>query len=583
MIKNYPLEHIRNNRYQARQLEDQAYILELAESIRDTNGVLQIPKGRPDPDNPKGVELALGHERLEAYKRLASGAIDGTDRTKWETMPVDVDELTDRQMFEFGIAENLHRRPLSAIETGAAMRLYAETFHATWTEVGRLFGYTQSAVSNLVRLQNLSAPIQAMVENHQLAERQARQLLAVEKIGGEKAVAIAAKVAAAPIPERDDVLAREIHQVLHGKDSRELDDEDGWNSFPPTWSDVSTEIPSCEDCPMRILEDTCVRPDCWGRKRARWMENCLYAVVTKTGIPAAAPGETVQSIPRNYENETPVNKAIKKREPFLRWMIAKENDRASRDYHEETGHAFVVLGTVDQKAWLVLLESAAKEHKKTERVAAKAEAADDPKARAKHEKEVREMREERGKAIRNSYDIDWIIRNAVELTGKKIQISAPAVEYLAETVSKHCHIYSNAEMLSEFDEEIAEALKAAEKKFKHISAREKLVLYLLVDEMGYGVDDRKRVVQTLAEIAQGLGVVLPKGWDQPPIHETEHNCWHCGKFGSADGHLLKAEIEDGWVVLDDPAMPDVYCPDCINKPVKKKSAAKPTKKAKRKK
>lgn len=102
MIKNYPLELIRNNRYQARQVEDTDYILALAESIRDTHGALQIPKGRLDPDKPGGVELALGHERLMAYRTLASGAVDGTDRIQWETMPVDVDELTDRQMWECG-------------------------------------------------------------------------------------------------------------------------------------------------------------------------------------------------------------------------------------------------------------------------------------------------------------------------------------------------------------------------------------------------------------------------------------------------------------------------------------------------
>jgi hypothetical protein len=93
----------------------------------------------------------------------------------------------------------------------------------------------------------------------------------------------------------------------------------------------------------------------------------------------------------------------------------------------------------------------------------------------------------------------------------------------------------------------------------------------------------------LRDLAAGVGVKLPKGWNEPPIQHTDHNCWHCGRFGSNPDHLLQAELEDGWgCEFQGEKHLDVFCPGCGKKPrkvdpVKAKPAAKPTKKAKHKK
>jgi ParB/RepB/Spo0J family partition protein len=554
-IKHLPLEKILPNPWQTRLLENPEHIRQLAEDIR-ARGLLQTPIGRLNPDgSTQTIQLAFGHSRLAAYRLLGEAA-----------MPVDLRELTDREMAELAIAENAHRQDLTAIEKAGALQRYCEEFDATQAEAGALFGLTQSAVANLIRLLKLSEPVQAMVQDGRLPERLARTILAVERISAPRALKIAQAVAAAPSKDREETLGDEMRDLIHGKDTRDLDDE----IFATVWADMSVEIPSCVDCPSRVTitqgweVDRCANPECWERKRQAFAELRMRETALATGIPAQIPVETVSKVSLNYDQENRVKKAVQRKLPYLRWILLDAKDDSGRVLQDITGCLSVGLATLDLKAWKEYLEADSKEHQKIVREADKAEAADDPKARAKHEAAVREMREEKGAAVRNKYDIDWIIRNAVALIGKGIQISAPAVEYLAELADKHIHTYSGCEKLQAFEEEIKDSLKKAEKKFKHIHARKKLVLYLMVDEIGYSVDDRKDVVNTLADVAKGLGVDLPKGWDKPPVHQTEHNCWDCGRFGSQDGKLLKAEIEDGWaqVIGERQEITHVMCPVC---------------------
>ncbi len=83
------------------------------------------------------------------------------------------------------------------------------------------------------------------------------------------------------------------------------------------------------------------------------------------------------------------------------------------------------------------------------------------------------------------------------------------------------------------------------------------------------------VVDDLADLAAGdkdepgLGAKLPAGWNKPPIHETDGNCWHCGRFASQRGKLTKGELEAGWQAVGPGGVRDVRCPDCKDKPAPK--------------
>jgi ParB family chromosome partitioning protein len=130
----FPLLKIHHNPYQTRTEEDPEVVQRLADSIA-AEGMLQLPIGRPLPSDAFHVQLAFGHSRLAAHYLLGR-----------ESMPVEVRELTDRQMAELAIRENRDRSDLSPIEEARAMFAYQRDFGATTDEVGALWGLEASTI-----------------------------------------------------------------------------------------------------------------------------------------------------------------------------------------------------------------------------------------------------------------------------------------------------------------------------------------------------------------------------------------------------------------------------------------------------
>jgi ParB family chromosome partitioning protein len=80
-------------------------------------------------------------------------------------------------MFEGGVSENIDRQDISCIERALALKTYIEKFNATQKDCGRLFGLSQGAVSNLLRLLRLPQPVIDIVQQGILPERSARMLV----------------------------------------------------------------------------------------------------------------------------------------------------------------------------------------------------------------------------------------------------------------------------------------------------------------------------------------------------------------------------------------------------------------------
>src|SRR3990170_4696628 len=114
------IDQLLPNPYQTREREDSEQVAEVAGSILKV-GLLQVPVGRRT--DGKGVQLAFGHTRLAAYRKLVT---DG--HRDFEQMPVDVRELSDQGMFELAIRENLERKDLTPIEEARAMATYRDQF-----------------------------------------------------------------------------------------------------------------------------------------------------------------------------------------------------------------------------------------------------------------------------------------------------------------------------------------------------------------------------------------------------------------------------------------------------------------------
>jgi len=275
-IEWVPLDGIRSNPWQVRLGEDASAVQALARDIAE-RGLLQFPVGRRVGTGE--VELAFGHTRLAAF-RLLHLEVGTEDGVGFGAMPVVVRELSDQEMAEFAIAENVQRSDLTAIEKARALRRYCAEFGRTQAEAGERFGLSQSAVSHLMRLLDLPEPVQELVGKGELPERFARPLVAVAAAAPEQVVAAAKVIAEMTPEEREDhgaeleisTVYRDVYQVLQR-----------WErvyKWPEEPMDVSgsarpkkgepTRITSCGVCEFRTEFDGfdyCTRPACYKLKK----------------------------------------------------------------------------------------------------------------------------------------------------------------------------------------------------------------------------------------------------------------------------------------------------------------------------
>jgi ParB/RepB/Spo0J family partition protein len=214
-----PLSRVFANPFQPREKEDPEHVQRIALSIAE-RGLLQIPIGRLalngkalDPEAYGGVspalhdemdarvQLAFGHTRLAAFRWLVETGHPGS----WDKLPVIVRHLSDEEMFELALRENLERRDLTPIEVGRAMQTYRDTFHKSSIEIGKLFGLSDSAVRNKMRLLGLPEAVQAKVSSGELPENTARSLLTVQRLAPEKVTEMATQIAEGGFTTADEV------------------------------------------------------------------------------------------------------------------------------------------------------------------------------------------------------------------------------------------------------------------------------------------------------------------------------------------------------------------------------------------
>ena len=160
------LDEIRPNPHQPRSTFDEETLEGLADSIRSV-GVLQPVVVRANPEG--GYFLVAGERRLRAARRAGLTQIPAVIRSG-----EDAAWLTE------ALIENLQRADLSPLEEAAAYRQLLEDFGLTHEEVGRRVGKSRAAVTNALRLLNLSAAIQARIESGELSAGHARALAGVD-------------------------------------------------------------------------------------------------------------------------------------------------------------------------------------------------------------------------------------------------------------------------------------------------------------------------------------------------------------------------------------------------------------------
>ena len=228
-----PIERLWPNPFQPRKAESEEAVFELAENIErnateDFDGLLQIPTVRralEDEALEEAYELAFGHTRLAAFLYLAS---QGKER--YEQMRCIVRELSDLQMFELAVSENIKRRDLNPIEQAEALSTYMTTFGKNSTEAAEFFGIAASTIRGSVRLLALPEAAKEKVRSGEIKATEARALLMVEKLSGADGVAEVLD----SMQEHNMGAIEAIRDAMTGE-SFHLDLDDGWvkaNPFP---------------------------------------------------------------------------------------------------------------------------------------------------------------------------------------------------------------------------------------------------------------------------------------------------------------------------------------------------------------
>ena len=174
------LSEIEPNKAQPRKTFDENALAELADSIRE-HGVIQ-PLLVRKLDNG-GYQLVAGERRWRASRMI------GLDE-----VPVVVKELSDTEVMELGLIENLQREDLNPLEEAAGYKELMATYGLTQDQVSKRVGKSRSAIANSLRLLNLPDQVRPFLMNGQLSMGHAKALLG---LSSESAIISAAKEAVA--------------------------------------------------------------------------------------------------------------------------------------------------------------------------------------------------------------------------------------------------------------------------------------------------------------------------------------------------------------------------------------------------
>lgn len=160
-----PLDQIRPNPHQPREVFDEDEMAELVTSVREI-GVLQPVVVRPS--GPDSYELVMGERRWRASRDAGL-----------TTVPAIVRETPDQDLLRDALLENLHRAQLNPLEEAAAYRQLLDDFGCSQEELATRIGRSRPQIGNTLRLLRLTPAVQRRVAAGVLSAGHAKALVAL--------------------------------------------------------------------------------------------------------------------------------------------------------------------------------------------------------------------------------------------------------------------------------------------------------------------------------------------------------------------------------------------------------------------
>ncbi|PLT33233.1 ParB/RepB/Spo0J family partition protein [Bacillus sp. V5-8f] len=165
-VQEIQLKELRPNPYQPRKVFNPEAIDELKNSIME-HGILQPIIARK---SIKGYEIVVGERRFRAAKEAGLA-----------TVPVVIRELTEQQMMELAILENLQRENLNPIEEAVAYQSLLEKLDLTQEQLAKRLGKSRPYIANHIRLLSLPEDIQKFISEGKISMGHGRTLLSLKK------------------------------------------------------------------------------------------------------------------------------------------------------------------------------------------------------------------------------------------------------------------------------------------------------------------------------------------------------------------------------------------------------------------
>src|SRR3989344_1390489 len=170
-LRMLKVDQLQVGKYQPRTQMDQVSLTTLADSIK-AQGIMQ----------PILVRKILNQQLVSARYEITAG------ERRWRAsklaglheVPVLVRDIPDESALAMALIENIQREDLNPLEEAAGIKRLIDEFAMTHQTAADAVGRSRTAVTNLLRLLNLAAPVQAMLMQSEIDMGHARALLGLD-------------------------------------------------------------------------------------------------------------------------------------------------------------------------------------------------------------------------------------------------------------------------------------------------------------------------------------------------------------------------------------------------------------------
>jgi ParB family transcriptional regulator, chromosome partitioning protein len=200
-LASLPVDLLQRGKYQPRADMRPESLGELADSIKSRGLVQPIlvrPLPRPNPTESQRYEIIAGERRWRAAQMAGLTEIPSVIR-----------DVPDEDAVAMALIENIQRENLNPLEEARALLRLIEEFGLTHQAAAEAVGRSRAAVSNLVRLMELTDEVKEMLERRQIEMGHARALLGLA--ARRQQIEVATLVAKKSLSVRDtEALVRRI-------------------------------------------------------------------------------------------------------------------------------------------------------------------------------------------------------------------------------------------------------------------------------------------------------------------------------------------------------------------------------------